>query len=579
MPDATMQDAHPIRPAETTRVEGFRGLLLLLRKGLRYVYNYRFVVMDQSLFKVVFSTLFMTVTLACLFGVFYAGFEFLDQIGGVGVMIINRLFALFFFGLGILLILSSTITSYTTYYQSPEMPYLLLRPLHLRDVLTYKYGQTVLMSSWAFFFIILPFVGAYAAYESLSIWFTVWTLLYSVPFALLCCALGTLITFVMVRYLPRGKPLALLVTAFLAGMGLAVLGAVQGVLRDTGTDQMLLLSRLVPGFQLTSHPIWPSYWVAEGMMTMSRGQWGRGMLFLALLSSWVLVLGMAIRAAGVRLFYDGWQQVLSAGSRTSRKPVMLRSLDTLLRWVLPTDFRALLMKDLRVFLRDPAQWSQGLIFYGILGLYFVNLRNLQYHTLSEQWRNIIAFLNVFSVAAVMCSVGARFIYPQLSLEGQGFWIVGMSPVTMGRVLLAKFAAALVVLGSVSVVLMAVSVRMLGVDPGVQTAALAIAVCMSIAVAGMAIGFGAVFIDLKQRNPAAIISSFGGTLNLVLTLGFMFAAILPFAALYHLHIGGRLPTHAHQIAVNAAYGYLAVITATAASIPLLLGRHSLRIREF
>ena len=575
-------DATPI-PAgtvgEPVRVEGLRGLWLLVRKGLRCLYNYRFVVLNQSLFKVVFSALFMLLTLAGLFAVFYAGFEFLDQIGGVGVMIINRLFALFFFGLGILLILSSTITSYTTYYQSPEMPYLLLRPLHLRDVLTYKYGETVVMSSWAFFFIILPFVGAYATYESLSIWFTLWTLLFSVPFALLCCALGTLLTFVMVRYLPRGKPLALLVTAFLAGMGLVALAAVQGVLRDTGSDHRLLLSRLVPGFQLTSHPIWPSYWVAEGMMTMSRGQWTRGILFFALLGSWVLALGMAVRAVGELLFYDCWQRVLGAGSRISRKPVMLRSLDSLLQRVLPSDFRALLMKDLRVFLRDPAQWSQGLIFYGILGLYFVNLRNLQYHTLSEEWRNVIAFLNVFSVAAVMCSVGARFVYPQLSLEGHGFWIVGMSPVTMTRVLIAKFSSALAVLGTVSVALMAVSVRMLGVDPGIQTAALVIAVCMSVAVAGMATGFGALFIDLKQRNPAAIISSFGGTLNLVLTLGFMFAAILPFAALYHLHIGGRLPTHSHQTAVLGAYAYLAAITAAATITPLLLGSRSLRSREY
>jgi len=42
------------------------------------------------------------------------------------------------------------------------------------------------------------------------------------------------------------------------------------------------------------------------------------------------------------------------------------------------------------------------------------------------------------LSAVMCSVGARFVYPQLSLEGHGFWIVGMSPVTMGRVLFSKF---------------------------------------------------------------------------------------------------------------------------------------------
>ena len=67
-----------------------------------------------------------------LWFLFYGGFRFLDVMGGVGLMIINRLFALFFLGLGMLLVLSSSITAYTTLFQSREMPYLLLRPLHFQ---------------------------------------------------------------------------------------------------------------------------------------------------------------------------------------------------------------------------------------------------------------------------------------------------------------------------------------------------------------------------------------------------------------------------------------------------------------
>jgi ABC-2 type transport system permease protein len=135
----------------------------------------------------------------------------------------------------------------------------------------------------------------------------------------------------------------------------------------------------------------------------------------------------------------------------------------------------------------------------------------------------------------MCSVGARFVYPQLSLEGHGLWIVGMSPVTMGRVLFSKFFSAWQVLAAVSFTLMYLSVEMLRVDSGIKFAALAIALAMACSVSGMSTGFGALFLDLKQRNPAAIMSSFGGTLNLVMSLGFMFVVIVPVAALYHLHI--------------------------------------------
>jgi len=167
----------------------------------------------------------------------------------------------------------------------------------------------------------------------------------------------------------------------------------------------------------------------------------------------------------------------------------------------------------------------------------------------------------------------------LSLEGQGFWIVGMSPVTMGRVLASKFVAAVTVLLFVSVILMYLSVEMLQVFTGVKTAALAIALTMSFAVAGMSTGLGAVFLDLKQRNPAAIISSFGGTLNLVFSLLFMFMAIIPFAGIYHFRSSGHLHGIWFTNGVAAAYIYLFLITLIAVWLPLTLGRKSLLAREF
>lgn len=555
------------------------GLILLFRKGLRTLLHYRQLVLQQSMFRTVFAVTFMTGTMIGLWFIFYGGFKFLDVMGGVGLVIIQRLFSLFFLGLGMLLVLSSSITAYTTFFQSPEVPYLLLRPIRLKDIVTYKYVETAVMSSWAFFFIIFPFVAAYAMYQQLSPLFILWTFLFFLPFVLLCSAVGTLITLVLVRWLPRGRVLAVGIALFLGIVAVVVLKSIRVVLHEAQYDQVVLLQRLVPGFQLASHPLWPSYWLAEGIMSLTRDQWGRGLTFLALMVSYVGVGALLVRDLGNRLFFDGWQRVLHARSRTRRRRAMLRPLDYVLGWVLPPDFRGLVVKDLRVFLRDPAQWTQGLIFYGILGLYFVNLRNLHYHVLSAEWRNIIAFLNIFSVTAVMCSLGARFIYPQLSLEGQGFWMVGMSPVSMGRVLASKFVASAGSLLVVSLVLMLLSVEMLKLDFATRIAALSVAVAMSLTVAGMSTGLGAAYVDLKQRNPAVIISSFGGTLNLVLLLGFMFAAVLPFATVFHMHFHEGMPLPGLHRGLAVAYVWLFGLTAVSVGIPLSLGRRHLKNRDY
>jgi ABC-2 type transport system permease protein len=246
---------------------------------------------------------------------------------------------------------------------------------------------------------------------------------------------------------------------------------------------------------------------------------------------------------------------------------------------LPTDFRAIALKDMRVFLRDPVQWSQVLVFFGLLALYFVNLRSFRYHALPEVWRNLIAFLNLFSISAVLCSLSSRFIYPQLSLEGQAYWLIGLAPTTPARVLTAKFGLALTSMLAVSAGLTWLSTTMLNVPLATRLASLALAVAISLASTGLSIGLGAVFLDLKQRNPAAIVSGCGGTLSLVLGLGFMLAVILPFGALSHSNAIGMLSPRTFHVGMMLAGLWLAVCTAAFSGLPLWIGSRSMSRREF
>ncbi len=554
------------------------GFLLLARTGWKVALHFVATVREQSYFKLAFSTCFIATCMVGLFFLFYGGFRFLDEIGGIGLLVIHRLFALFFFGLGFILVMSSALSSYTTLYLSKEVPYLLLRPVSLTEIISYKYLETTALASWAFFVVIVPYVAAYAYYEQLHFFFSLWTLLYSVPFVFICSAFGTLVSMLLVRILPRGRGLALLVALLIGSILVFIWRGFHGVVEDMSANTTLVLQRLVPGFQLASHPLWPSHWVAEGIMSMSRERYGRGALYLLLLFSYVGVGVIAVQEMGKRTFYNGWQRVISSTRQRKREAFWFEVVRRVL-FFLPADFRALFMKDLRIFFRDPAQWTQGLIFFGILGFYFVNLRNMNYHTLPSAFRNLIAFLNVFSVASVMCAMGARFVYPQLSLEGQGFWIVGMSPTTMGRVLMAKFLTSSAILLAISIGLMLISLHMLQVTIEIRTVSLVLTLALSLGLSGLATGLGSVYLDLKQRNPAAIISSFGGTLNLVLSLVFVLAAILPFAVFYHFQSEEKVSEAAFHVGLLISYGWLALLILVSVAIPLALGWRSLVRRDY
>lgn len=551
------------------------ALAALYHKDWRVALNLRRLVLEQSIFKMLFVLAFVICLLAGLWMLFLEGFQFLHSLGGMGLLIIRHLFSLFFFGLGLMLILSNIISVYTTVYRSEEIPFLLVHPISHGDIMLYKLLKTTFLSSWAFFFIIIPFIGAYAWHENLPILFTVLTFVFSIPFVIFCSILGTIVTLLAMRWIPRFRPLVWVGASLVVGCWIYYVSS--GVRQETD-DISFVISRLVPGIKLASCPLLPSWWVSEGLMASVRGQWVRGCLFFGVLIANALVAGLLVERLGNAYFYQGWQRTLLTKRQTGRR-CNLSDFFRKFTPILAPDTRAIVLKDILLLIRDPVQWIQGLLFFGLLGLYFFNLRNLHYHLLPPVWRNLIAFLNVFSLSAVMCSLCSRFVYPQLSLEGHGFWILGLAPTSMARVLLTKFGLALFGMLAISVSLLAVSSIMLGVEWSVRLTALMIAVAMSFALCGLATGLGAVFLDLKERNPAAIISGFGGTLNLALSLAYMIAAILPFGILYHAYYLQHISSLVLRRGLAAVSLWLLIITTVTTVIPLAIGRKSLLSREY
>lgn len=539
--------------------------------------NTRAILKKQSFLKISFILAFAAGLEYGMFRLFLEGFEFLNQLGGIGLMIIDRLFALFFFGLFSMLIASSIVTSYSTFFRSDDMKFLLVRPFSPDDLSLYKFFESTMWSSWAFVFTILPFIGAYAIHEHLPFSFIAWTMLFSVPFLFLACALGSIIMLVSVRILLafRGFRYVLAGLAAAAAVSLFIYGH---RVYNPGDDIQLNLSRLVPGIALAVNPLLPSYWTSEGILATAENAGSRALMFLLLISSSAMVLTFLLQFAGEKLFIDSWMLSSESGTRPKNRSILLGPLHGMLQF-LPGDARALFLKDMRTFLRDAAQWSQVLIFFGMLALYFSNIRSFRYHMLPDSWRNTIAFLNVFSVSAVMTSIGSRFIYPQLSLEGQSFWLLGLAPTTLVRVLLAKFTASVMFMSLTGLWLMTLSCNMLGVNTLTRLIACYLSLSISITVCGLSTGLGAVFIDLKQRNPSAIVSGFGGTLNLVLSLGFLLLAIFPYGMAFHYRLIGKLSLSGFHTSIAAASAWLLVLTASTTAMPLYLGARSIRNRDF
>jgi ABC-2 type transport system permease protein len=105
-------------------------------------------------------------------------------------------------------------------------------------------------------------------------------------------------------------------------------------------------------------------------------------------------------------------------------------------------------------------------------------------------KNLYAFVNLGLAGFVVATVAVRFVFPAVSAEGNAFWIIRTSPVSLRDFLWSKFWTGLLPILLLTEVLTITANQFLGVDPFLKVvAALAIAF-MTFALVGLATGLGA-----------------------------------------------------------------------------------------
>ena len=228
-----------------------------------------------------------------------------------------------------------------------------------------------------------------------------------------------------------------------------------------------------------------------------------------------------------RLFYGSWSASLNSRAerfltntqskrwRQPRQTIQEKTTDLFLS-ALSQPTGALVLKDVRLFWREPAQWIQFMIFFGLLCIYVINLRNVTLNFHSPFWETTISYLSLAASALTLSTLTTRFVFPQFSLEGRRLWLIGLAPIGLRKVLLQKFWLSCVTATVITVSLMIASSLMLHL-PWQKVLFFAGAIAMmSAALSGLAVGLGALFPNFKEDNPSKIVSGFGGTLCLILS---------------------------------------------------------------
>ncbi len=543
-----------------------------------------------------------------LFVLFYKGFGFVvSHVGGAGApyhaLTVRFVFHLFFASLNVMLVFSSGIVLYTGLYSSPETRYLLTLPARPERIVLHKFQEALFFSSWGFFLLASPIMIAYGIVVGAPWHFFALLLPLIVSFVYIPCSIGALCCLLIIYKLPKLR------AAIVAAAALLIIVVTAHSIWQTvcGPQSSLFgaewFQETLHRFRITQQEWLPSSWLTNGLLEAARPAVEvttseaadlpvvKSGLYLAILISNALLCHVLVAWAARHWFRKSHANF--ACRRVRRRQVRLSFADRLAGWLLfafPPQLKTLLVKDWRLLRRDPVQWSQFLIFFGLLVLYFLNMdrfnnpnSEIDYVT----WINMISFLNLAVVGLILSTFTTRFIFPMISLEGHCFWILGLLPINRDTILWSKFWFASLGSWLPCSLLILLSDLMLHVPAVVIGVHQLTCVFLCLGLASIAVGLGAMLPDFREASPSKIAAGFGGTLNLVLSALYIMVIVLLTALPCHLDLLARKGALGHTLLspqhlrtwVWVGLAASLAIGVTATVVPLRRGLQAFRRLEF
>jgi ABC-2 type transport system permease protein len=470
-------------------------------------------------------------------------FHFLmrEEYATFGLSLMDQLIKMVLLAFFSMLIFSNLIIMLTTTYISREVEFLMGQPIPHRRLFFGKLGESMVYSSWAFVVLSLPFFTALGITRHLPAGYYLGATLMLVPYLIIPAALGAAVALLVTAFFPPRRAIGLAFVLGALGIAMALLTrrayGLSGIWSATGTNELARLMRFV---SLGDLVFFPSGWFGRGLIAIEQRDWGELGLWTAALWSTALMGLVACDWLAGPFYYRGWCAARTSGAtaRGQRSRLYAR-IDRALAW-LPAHVRCIVTKDISVFWRDPAQWSQIMILFGVLFIYIANLRSVTQmiaFPIFPLFQSLISLFNIGATAFVLSILTTRFVYPMLSLEGKQQWIVGLAPMASSSLIWIKYVVCSLSSLVVTTPLVLLSCFMLSTDATLTRLALLTILTVSLSLNALAIGLGAWMPNFEEDNPSRIANGLGGTLNVIVSLVYIGLTLTLEAPWVHVHLNG------------------------------------------
>ena len=427
-----------------------------------------------------------------------------------------------------MLLFSNLVAALSTFFLAHDLDLIHSTPVAPSGFFFARLVTTTINSSWMVLFFSLPIFAAYGSVFGGGIALYFWIALILPLFLLIPAAIGALVTHLLVYAMPAKR-----IRDLLFFIGLFAFLVMYFLFRFSQPERLVQpesfgnFMQFLSAMETPSSPYLPSSWLAEILAgTLFKRETDQG-FFFALLASYALFLPLAASWCSSAVYLDGWSKAQESRQGRRKLAWLDRLLDTITR-PFPAITRALMLKDIKTFLRDTTQWSQLFLLAALIVVYLYNFKVLPLDRSpmpAGTLRTIVSFANLGLAGFVLSAIAIRFAFPAVSLEGKAFWLLQTAPISLRTLLWSKFWLSFVPLLLLGEVLILCSNLLLKVPGWMMTLSLITMFLMTFGIAAIGVGLGALYPNFNYENAAEIPTSFGGAVCMIFSIGFIALTVM------------------------------------------------------
>jgi ABC-2 type transport system permease protein len=513
-----------------------------------------------------------------VFGAYYTFFKvfsYLVTVEVIGPVLLDRVIEMALFVFFIMLLFSNIITSFSTFYNSRELDFLFSLPVQPTSIYLAKFFENCIYASWATLVVAWPLIIAYGVTSNAPIAYYPVSILSVLIYLIIPAAVASSLIAFILRIFPKLGAREVIIVSIVLIMGLTysyIRINNPGLLKIFETENEQALLQFAAQLTAVGGIYVPSTWLSNILKGFNTNHTLLLFNFSLLLFASISMILLAFFVAKT-CYVRAWLSTGEHGSKTRKRK-------SLLHYPHRQMTKTVFLKDLLLFVREPTQWVQLSVFLVLLVVYVMSLRRTPIYFVFPLWRTIVAFANFAYISFVLATLGVRFIFPNMSLERAGIWIIGSSPMSFRKIMMIKYIFNLITAVLIIEFLIIFANLFINIDRRLYLIMPAIGFFVAAALVSINLGLGSRFPQFNEDNPSRIAAGSGGIISALVSIAYVGISILFLATPAYNYLSNTfLNRPVNYYLVYAGFALFFLFSITAIILPLRLGIRSLERRDF